>query len=171
MSVVESSHRDPEILTSEAIRAMLGIDKTVPLSPDAMAQSLRVTFFPGGKMTPRLVAFTEKLRDALLLSNVDVIPYERAVSDGRRSKVKEGIVIIAPGDLETGNLPVNYLPNLRTNTVVGVVEGPCPAEKIEGEQQKLNSIVEMLAWNIVQVVIYVEDLSWTICTMNGAIIR
>src|SRR5512140_1887812 len=153
MSVVESSHRDPEIVTSEAIRAMLGIERTVPLSPDAMAQSLRVTFFPGGKMTPRLVAFMEKLRSALLLSNVEVIPYERALSDGRRRKVREGIVIIAPGELETGNLPVDHLPNLRTNTVVGVVEGPCPAETIEGEQKKLNTIVEMLAWNIVQVVV------------------
>jgi len=100
-----------------------------------------------------------------------VIPYERALSDGRRSKVKEGIVIIAPGDLETGNLPVDHLPNLRTNTVMGIVEGPCPAEKIDGEQKRLNSIVEMLAWNIVQVVVYVEEQTWTICTMNGAIIR
>jgi hypothetical protein len=102
---------------------------------------------------------------------VEVIPYERALSDGRRRKVREGIVIIAPGDLESGNLPVDHLPNLRTNTVVGIVEGPCPAERIAGEQERLNSIVEMLAWNIVQVVIYVEEQSWTICTMNGAIIR
>jgi hypothetical protein len=29
----------------------------------------------------------------------------------------------------------------------------------------------MLAWNIVQVVIYVEEHDWTICTMNGAMIR
>ncbi|MBP1647091.1 MAG: hypothetical protein H6Q30_536 [Bacteroidetes bacterium] len=171
MSIDESNQRIPEIMTSGAIRAMLGIEKTVPLSPDAMAQSLRVTFFPGGKMTPRLVAFTEKLRNALLLSNVEVLPYEQALSDRRRSKVKEGIVIIAPGDLETGNLPVDHLPNLRTNTVVGIVEGPCPAETIEGEQSRLNSIVEMLAWNIFQVAIYVEEHTWTICTMNGAIIH
>lgn len=171
MSITQLNHRAPEVVTSEALRAMLGIKKTVPLSPDAMAQSLRVTFFPGGKLTPSLVAFSEKLRSALLRSNVEVIPYDKAVSDGRRSKVKEGIVIIAPGDLETGNLPVNHLPNLRTNTVMGIVEGPCPAEGIAGEQEKLNSIVEMLAWNIVQIVIYVEEKSWTICTMNGAIIR
>jgi hypothetical protein len=31
--------------------------------------------------------------------------------------------------------------------------------------------VKMLAWNIVQVVIYVDDAAWTVCTMNGAIIR
>lgn len=171
MSVIESNRPVPDLVTSEALRAMLGIERTVPLSPDAMAQSLRVTFFPGGRMTPRLVDFTERLRDALLLSSVEVVPYERALSEGRRSKVREGIVIIAPGDLETGNLPVDHLPNLRTNTVMGIVEGPCPAEKISGEQEKLNSIVEMLAWNIVQVVIYVEEQSWTICTMNGAIIR
>jgi hypothetical protein len=171
MSVTDPSHHSHEIVTSEAMRAMLGIEKTVPLSPDAMAQSLRVTFFPGGTLTPRLVAFTERLREALLASNVEVIPYEQALSDGRRSKVKEGIVIIAPGELQTGNLPVDHLANLRTNTVMGIVEGPCPAEKIAGEQKKLNSIVEMLAWNIVQVVAYVEEQSWTICTMNGAIIR
>ncbi len=171
MSTIQSLDESRMIVTDDAIKAMLGIEKSVPLSPEGMARSLRVTFFPGGRMTPRLQAFSEKLHDALIASHVTVLPYEEALSDGRRSKVREGIVIIAPGELETGNLPVDHLPNLRTNTVLGVVDGPCPAEKVDAQQEKLNSIVEMLAWNIVQTVIYVEDRTWTICTMNGAIIR
>jgi hypothetical protein len=171
MNTFDPKRHESPVITDEAIQAMLGITARVPLTPEAMAQSLHVTFFPGGRMTPRLEAFTEKIRNALEESKVDVIPYERALSNGIRRKVKEGIVIVAPGDLESGNLPVDHLPNLRTNTVMGILDGPCPALGIGGQQEKLNTIVETLAWNIFQVVIYVEDHTWTICTMNGAIIR
>ena len=66
---------------------------------------------------------------------------------------------------------MDHVTNLRRATVVGIVDGPCPAQSVKDSQDKLNSIVKMLAWNIVQVVVYVDDASWTVCTMNGALIR
>jgi hypothetical protein len=66
---------------------------------------------------------------------------------------------------------VDHVSNLRSATIVGVIDGPCPAEREAGLQEKLNSVVKALAWNIVQVVIYVDEPAWTICTMNGAIVR
>jgi len=158
------------MISEEASRALLGICKTVPMTHQQMAESLRVTFFPFGRSSQRVARFADRLRQAMASSGVDVVPFDRAIAAGRRGKIQEGIVIIAPGTLEEGRLPVDYVPNLRTNAVVGIVDGPCPARDRSDQQDKLNTIVEALVWSIVQVVIYVDDPQWTVCTMNGAII-
>jgi hypothetical protein len=158
------------VLTEEAGRVLLGIQKPVPMTHRSMADSLRVTFFPYGRLSERVAAFAARLRDAMMSSGVEVVPFDAAVEAGRRGKIQEGIIIIAPGTLEEGKLPVDFVPNLRTNTVVGIVDGPCPARKKDDQQEKLNTIVEALVWSIVQVIIYVDDPEWTVCTMNGAII-
>ena len=165
------------VLTVEAMKEALGIRRDVPLSADTMARTLRVTFFPAKSLSERLLAFTARLEVSLRKAGVEILTFDEALktpvgenAGHGRTKLAEGIVVIAPGELETGNLPVDYVSNLRATTVVGVVDGPCPGHDHEGMQEKLNSIVRTLAWNIVQVVIFVEDETWTICTMNGAII-
>jgi hypothetical protein len=158
------------VLTVDAMRALMGIERPVALTAEAMAHSLRVTFLPGGRMTPRLTAFTAGLQRALVSCGVTVVPYDQACAKGRKGKIAEGIVIIAPGELEMGNLPVDHVSNLRTTTAVGIIDGPCPTDAYSQQQEKLNRLVETLAWSIVQVAVYVEDERWTITTMNGAII-
>ena len=159
------------VLSEAAVNAILGITKPVPIVPDALARSLTITFFPVHEASDRVRAFSERLEASLRTCSTTVIPYNDALSDPAAGKLREGIVVIAPGDLETGNLPVDHVTNLRRATVVGIVDGPCPATSEKDSQDKLNSIVKMLAWNIVQVVIYVDDTVWTVCTMNGALIR
>lgn len=166
-----------QVLTVDAMKEALGISRPVPLSAEAMAKTLRVTFFPATAMSPRLASFVGKLDTALREAGVQVLPFAEALQEGvelrarhEKRKLKEGIVVIAAGELETGNLPVDYVSNLRTTTVVGIVDGPCPGNYHDGMQEKLNSIVRTLAWNIAQVVIFVEDDLWTISTMNGAVI-
>ena len=129
----------------------------VPLSAVAMANSLHVTFSPGHTVSERVAAFSAQLHDALVACGVTVLPHEQALADPVTGKLREGIVVIAPGELESGNLPVDHVTNLRRATIVGIVDGPCPADLATASQEKLNSIVKMLAWNIVQVVIYVDD--------------
>ncbi len=158
------------MISEEASRALLGIRRAVPMTHQTMAESLRVTFFPFGRSSERVAKFAERLKQAMASCGVDVVPFEKAVGQGKRGKIQEGIVIIAPGVLEEGRLPVDFVPNLRTNAVVGIVDGPCPARERTDQQDKLNTIVEALVWSIVQVVIYVDDPAWTVCTMNGAII-
>ena len=159
------------VLSDRAVNAILGITSPVPVLPDALARSLTVTVFPVDTVSERVRTFTARLHAAFIASGVGVVPYQEALSDKAAEKLREGIVVIAPGELQTGNLPVDHVPNLRRATVVGIVDGPCPAHVERFSQNRLNSVVKMLAWNIVQVVIYVDDDSWTVCTMNGAIIR
>jgi hypothetical protein len=153
----------------DAIR-ILALKKQVPMTPDTMAAGLRVTFFPVVTASEGLRVFADRLREALVTAGVQVLPYAEAMDPVRRGKLQENLVIIATGDLQTGNLPVNHVQNLRTTTVVGIVEGPCPAEEETTDQEKLNKIVHTLTWSIVQVAIYVDRNRWTITTMNGAVI-
>jgi len=160
-----------DVLSEGAVKNILGIQEQVPLSSSELSRSLHVTFFPGSTLSERLKGFTERLRNALAESGVTILEYKDALVDGSPDKLREGVVIIAPGELQTGDLPVDHVSNLRKTTVVGVIDGPCPADRVADMQEKLNSIVKTLAWNIVQVVIFVDEDFWTIATMNGAIIR
>ncbi len=162
--------KQKESISSDAASRILGLSRRVPLTHETMASGLRATYFPYGKSSGKVAAFAERLREAMEDHGVEIMPFDKALAEGRRGKVGEGIVIIAPGEMENGALPVDFVSSLRANTVVGIEDGPCPADAIRDQQRRLNTIVESLAWNIVQAVIYVDDPVWTICTMNGAII-
>ncbi|MGA9116490.1 MAG: hypothetical protein WB626_06925 [Bacteroidota bacterium] len=162
--------QESPVLGSAALDAVLGIGAEVPTTREEMAARLRVAIFPRGKSTPRLDAFTVKLAAALRRSGAALLDFPDAV-DPRTGKLRDGIVVIAPGELGTGDLPVDYAANLRRVTIVGLLDRPLPVEDSHHPQERLNSIVRDLSWSIVQVVIYVQEDAWTICTMNGAIIR
>jgi hypothetical protein len=149
---------------------ILGVKKRVPLTPETMAAGLRVTFFPVTSASERVRAFTERLREALLRCGASVLDYAAAAAHSRPGKLQENLIIIAAGELATGDLPVDHVQNLRTTTIVGIVDGPCPAVEETADQEKLNRIVRTLTWSIVQVAIYVDADRWTITTMNGAVI-
>lgn len=153
----------------DAIR-ILALKKQVPMTPESMAAGLRVTFYPVVSASESLRAFAGRLHQALVAAGVQVFPYADAMDPVRQGKLRENLVVIATGDLRTGDLPVDHVQNLRTTTVVGIVEGPCPAEEETTDQEKLNRIVHTLTWSIVQVAIYVDRKRWTITTMNGAVI-
>ena len=157
-------------ISEAAAQCALGFDRPVPLSPQAMARSLRVTFMPIHEATDRVRRFADLLRKALIDSGVTVLDFQSALDAQRPSKLQEDLVVIAPGEFPVGGLPIDRVSNLRTTTIVGIVDGPCPAEEGTTDQSKLNSIVRTLGWYVVQTVIYVDDAVWTVCTMNGAVI-
>jgi hypothetical protein len=157
-------------ITEKDAARILGLKKDVPLTPQTMAEGLRVTFFPIERASENVRRFTEQLRQAFLACGVHVLDYAQAKDPSRRGKLQENLVIIAAGELTTGDLPVDHVQNLRTTTIVGIVDGPCPAEEETADQEKLNRVVHTLTWSIVQVAIYVDALRWTITTMNGAVI-
>jgi hypothetical protein len=135
-----------------------------------MARGLRVTFMPVHEATERVRQFAERLRASLLECGVRVLEFEAAMDPRRPGKLQEDLVVIAPGAFPAGELPIDRVSNLRKTTIVGIVDGTCPAEEGTTDQSKLNSIVRTLGWYVVQTVIYVDDRTWTVCTMNGAVI-
>jgi hypothetical protein len=158
-------------LHDSSIQTILGMQSGVPLKLADMAQSLVIAFYPVKKASTLVQRFAERLRAALDRNGVQILRYTQAQGDAATGKLKEGIIIISQGELETGDLPVDHVPNLRRSTIVGIVDGPPPTDTVTGSQDKLNAIVKRLAWNIEQLTIYVEEETWTLCTMNGAIVR
>jgi hypothetical protein len=156
-------------LTVEAMCRILGAKYPLPLTPVAMAQSLRVAFYPAAFVSNKLNDFLAKLRSALINSGVNVISYEDALAEGDNGRIGKGIVLIAPGEGETGNLAIDHVASLSNNTVVGVLDGTLPGAGGSALQKRVNALVSALVWHMAHVLIYVDESTWTTCNMNGAI--
>lgn len=169
--MTDSPRQIRPVMSEAALASVFGMQTTVPISPDALAQSLLVTFYPVYSASPRLQHFALQLRSALRECGARVLDYPDALLDPDQGTIRENIVVIVTGEQEMGNLVVDHITNLRKTTMVSVLDGPCPAGLAVGSQEKLNTLVQALCWHLAQIVLYVDDDSWTITTMNGAIIK
>lgn len=155
---------------ADLIFDLLGISKNVPLMNTEMAGDLKVTFLPPHSRTDRTKRFSAKLEKTLAKTGVQVIPYKDATID-ENGRVKPGIVIIEEGEGTDGNLAIDYVSGLYQNPIIGINDGVPPIPDNATLQETLDSIVGVLAWNLVHVPLFVEDDRWTICTMNGAVVE
>lgn len=158
------------LLSKHALYEILGIMQEIPVDSRAMAKAMRITFLPGEGASRRIHVFAARLRDVLVEAGSLVLPPEEALDKDGDVMNRDRLIVIATGNWTAGDLPVDHVANLRTTTIVGVVDGPCPARYKTSNQDRLNSIIQVLAWNVVQVALFIEDEHWTICTMNGAIV-
>jgi hypothetical protein len=156
-------------LSAEAICRILGAKHPVPLTPEAMAKSLRVAFYPGTICSNKLEFFLEKLQSCLISSGVKVISYEDALAEGDDGRIGKGIVLIAAGEGQPGNLAIDHVASLSNNTVVGVLDGTSPSLRGSVLQKRVDALVSALVWHMAHVLIYVDELTWTTCNMNGGI--
>jgi hypothetical protein len=150
-------------------RAVLGIRRPVPITLPEMVRSLKVTFVPGTRVTPRLQTFGDRLRRAFREAGVREIPFSTALTTGER--LMDGVVPISVGDsqfdaLALGHVPVN---NLSGSPTVGIFDRRCPVSEESSLQAKLDAIIVVMATNLVSLCIFVTDSSWVMCTMNGGI--
>lgn len=159
----------PPILSTGAIYRILGVKSPVPLTPEEMAKSLRVAFYPEARHTQKLDDFLRKLRNGLKDSGVQMVSYEEALAQGSNGRIGKGIVLIAVGEGQPGNLAIDHVASLSNNTVLGVLDGTMPGIGENRLQKRLNALVGALVWHMAHIIIYVDDTSWTICNMNGAI--
>jgi hypothetical protein len=157
-----------QVLSVSALSRILGLSRATPLTPVAMAKSLRVAFFPAD-VSCKLSEFLDNLRKVLLRCGVEVLTYEQALAEGDSGRVGEGIVLFAPGEGKEGNLAIDHVSSLSRNTVVGILDGTSPAIGESHFQKRVNALVSALVWHMVHVVIYVDENSWTTCNMNGGI--
>lgn len=148
---------------------ILGLCADVPMTCAEMARTLCVTFFPVVRASPRVRRFVRRLQRALRDAGASQLSFHEARDLDRPGKVQEQLVLIAAGDFDEGHLPVDSLQSLRTATIVGVFDGPPPAAVSGAGQNQLDSLVDVFAWNVVQIAIHVTEERWVISTMNGSI--
>lgn len=156
------------ILSTAAMGRILGTSP-VPLTSVDMAKSLRVAFYAAVSSNAKLDSFLEKLRVCLIESEVNIITYQQALDEGSDGRIGKGIVLIAPGEGETGNLAIDHVASLSNNTVVAVLGGKHPGLGAGALQERVDALVSGLVWHMAHVIIYIDDTTWTVCNMNGAI--
>ncbi len=149
------------------LNRLLGIPASTPLTPRSMASTLRVAFCPAPELSQRLQRFTAALREAL--SECEVTIVEAAAGDGRESRYEAGTALIAPGSFADDNLPISRVSTLYNNLIVGVYDEAPPVHGGQSPQETLDAVIGRLAWEMVHLLIYVTDTSWTVCSMNGGI--
>jgi hypothetical protein len=157
------------VLSTDAISNIIGCKSKVPLTPRDMALSLRVALYPSRNIDEKLEGFLSSLFAVFRQVGVTVLGYDDALKEGGNDHVGKGVVLIAAGEGEAENLAIDHVASLVDNTVIGVYCGGVPGTGLNRFQQRVNSLVSALVWHMVHIIIYVDDETWTICNMNGAI--
>lgn len=156
-------------LSASVLGRALGLVRPVPLTSRAMARSLRVAFYPTQIESAKLNLFLEQLTAIFLELGVQLLSYDQALAEGQNGRIGAGITLIAPGEGQAGNLAIDHVASLADNIVVGVVDGTMPGAFENRFEKRIQALVGALTWHMVHTIIYVDDISWTICNMNGAI--
>jgi hypothetical protein len=143
----------------------------VPLSFSSMAEDLEVTFYPPHERSDLLDDFTSRLGEALASLGAKVIPYDDAVIPGSNGKIKPGIVVIEQGRGEDEDLAMLHLTSLHENPLVLLQEKPCPVPKDEkiSSQVRLDTIMDILTYNLTHIPIFVGQNSWVACSATGSL--
>lgn len=154
-------------ISPTTLHHLLDIPLTTPLTLEAMCRNLRPIYYPAPHLSPRLERFSLALVEAMQGLGIQVhSPEELALHDGR---FPAGTVIVAPGIFDDDALPINRVSTLYNNIIVGIYDEAAPVSNSSLPQERLDAIVGRLARDMVHILIFVTDESWTICTMNGGI--
>ncbi len=155
-------------ISSDSLHRLLGIPLDTPLGIDEMCKRLRPVLYPAPALSPRLERFCGALADAMHTLGIAVLSeHEAAGDDGRFAP---GTVILAPGSFPDHLLAINRVTTLYNNIIVGIYDEASPLTPDSLPQERLDAIVSRLARDMVHILIFVTDRSWSICTMNGGVV-
>jgi len=154
-------------ISLSSLHHLLGIPLNTPLGIEEMCNRLQPVYYPAPELSPRLEQFCRALVEAMQLLGITVLAKEEATGgDGRFAS---GTVILAPGYFPDDLLAINKVTTLYNNIIVGIYDEPAPLTSDSLPQERLDAIVGRLARDMVHILIFVTDRSWTICTMNGGV--
>lgn len=162
---------DPAIpFTMNSLRGMLGFRRSVPLTLAEMAKGLKVVFVPWTRETPRLSEFGKRFREGLTGLGVKVVSLPEALNSS--GLLQEGVVPVHLGESSVDLLSQGELPllSLYSNPSVGIFDRPNPAGGGDTLSKRLQASVNVMADHLVTLCLYVTDDTWTMSTMNGAIV-
>jgi hypothetical protein len=155
-------------ISSDSLHDLLGIPLDTPLSIDEMCRRMKPVIYPAPLLSLRLEQFCHALVKAMQSLGITVLSEEQASGDDGR--FLPGTVILAPGSFPDSLLAINRVTTLYNNIIVGIYDEPAPLTPESLPQERLDAIVGRLARDMVHILIFVTDHSWTICTMNGGVV-
>ncbi len=155
-------------ISSDSLHKLLGIPLDTPLTIDEMCCRMKPVIYPAPLLSLRLEKFCCALVKAMQSLGITVLSEEQASGDNGR--FVPGTVILAPGSFPDNLLAINRVTTLYNNIIVGIYDEPAPLTPESLPQARLDAIVGRLARDMVHILIFVTDRSWTICTMNGGVV-
>jgi hypothetical protein len=155
-------------ISSDSLHLLLGIPLDTALSIEEMCTRLKPVICPAPTLSARLESFCRALSRAMHDLGIAVLSEEEASGDDGR--FSPGTVILAPGCFPDNLLAINRVTTLYNNIIVGIYDEPAPLTHHSLPQERLDAIVGRLARDMVHILIFVTDHSWTICTMNGGVV-
>ncbi len=155
-------------LTSSSLNQLLGIPLDTPLTLDEMCKRLKPVIYPAPVLSGRLDQFCGTLLAAMQSLGITVLSGKEAT--GNDGRFAPGTVILAPGYFPDNLLAINRVATLYNNIIVGIYDEPAPVNTDSLPQKRLDAIVGRLARDMVHILIFITDHTWTICTMNGGVV-
>ena len=155
-------------ISYDSLHHLLGIPLDTPLEIDEMCKRLKPVIYPAPELSARLERFCRALAATMHELGIAVLSEEEASGDNGR--FAPGTVILAPGYFPDSMLAINKVTTLYNNIIVGIYDEPAPLTPDSLPQERLDAIVGRLARDMVHVLVFVTDHSWTICTMNGGVV-
>ena len=155
-------------ISSDSLHHLLGIPLDTPLEIEEMCKRLKPVIYPAPELSPRLERFCRALAASMQELGIAVLSKEEASGDDGR--FAPGTVILAPGYFPDSMLAINRVTTLYNNIIVGIYDEQAPLTTESLPQERLDAIVGRLARDMVHILVFVTDHSWTICTMNGGVV-
>jgi hypothetical protein len=155
-------------ISSSSLNHLLGIPVNTPLSIDGMCRKIKPVIYPAPTLSMRLEQFCRTLVSAMESLGITVLSDKEA--SGGDGRFRPGTVVFAPGSFPDNMLAINRVSTLYNNIIVGIYDEPAPLTTAALPQERLDAIVGRLARDMVHILIFVTDHSWTICTMNGGVV-
>lgn len=153
---------------------ILGISQAFPLTTDAMAHELVITVYPGNESSQLIDAFVRELLTIFRDSGSKVVGWNEIAITNHKGKhiVPDGTTVLAPGICQNGGrLAIEHVASIHGCTVIGIFDEPPPVFENDSAQMKLNACARAAAQHLVQVQLYVEKDSWTLLSLNGAVVH
>jgi hypothetical protein len=155
-------------ISSDSLHHLLGIPAETPLSIDGMCRKIKPVIYPAPNLSIRLEQFCDALVSTMQSLEI-IVQTEKEASDSD-GRFLPGTVVFAPGIFPDNLLAINRVSTLYNNIIVGIYDEPAPLTSEALPQERLDAIVGRLARDMVHILIFVTDHSWTICTMNGGVV-
>jgi len=82
-------------------------------------------------------------------------------------KIKKGIVVIALGENETGNLPIDNTYTFTHNPIVTIIDEPKELKENLSYEEYMEIGLKLFTWHMSNIVITVGEKNWKIFSFNG----
>lgn len=86
---------------------------------------------------------------------------------GKR-KIKKGICIVCIGEQDMDELPMQYISNFKTNSIITIVDFPPNISETSKFKEHFDAAMSLFAYHMTNIVVAVNDTKWMVYNFNAS---